>query len=389
MSSPLAAALRSGTYEVVPGSVVTAQGGISGETRTYGVFGTLELVVELGTSTASVVDADIQIRPQGLASVPFPANDLLALSELSTTLVSSTELRMTEPEHASEQVELVVTEDSGGLLLNGSYTEPCCDRYAFTFVDMALIPQDDGDLYLPGIASTEGVNGSYWLSDVEVFNPEPQVMAVSLSYVADEGMSSIPPRTYEIESGGSESFKDVVAALAPLGAPLHDSKGYLHITSDRGAPLVTASTYNVVGGSGGGGDHGATGQALFPFTRDHLIPAGGQAYLVGLCTSVDLSTGKRSYIGLLNTSATTRARVRVVKYLAANEEVSMFVSKTYTLKPGQFVQRSMLDDFGVLEDEACANLRVEVEAGGPVAAYGTVVDNLTNDPIMHVAQLVE
>ena len=55
----------------------------------------------------------------------------------------------------------------------------------------------------------------------------------------------------------------------------------------------------------------------------------------------------------------------------------------YTLEPDQFVQFDPFTAVGLGSDySAYGSIEVEVQEGGPVAAYASVVDNGTQDPIL-------
>ena len=55
----------------------------------------------------------------------------------------------------------------------------------------------------------------------------------------------------------------------------------------------------------------------------------------------------------------------------------------YTLQAGQFVQFDPFTAVGLGSDYSVyGSIEVEVQEGGPVAAYASVVDNGTQDPIL-------
>jgi hypothetical protein len=369
--------IGSGIYEVAPGAVVSLTGGIAGDTRTYGFFGKLHIMVYFQEPTqTSILASDLGVKPDGLAAHPFPANDLLELSALAGEVVSRQELRFTHrADTESQAVELVLTAtESGGLLLNGTYDEGCCDRYIFTFTDVELIPAAGMDaIYLPGVASIEGENSSQWRTDAMIFHEGRGPATITLTYIAEAAEEPFPTMTFDLDPGGASIFSDLLSFFPGSAG----SKGYLVISSSYGVPIVTATTYNVTGD----GD-GAYGQALFPFTSDHCIAAGNGGYLVGLRSSGDLSSGYRSNIGLLNTSQTSESEVWIIKDIPTDKS-SLSHSTSITLAPGQFLQRNV-DDLGFAG--IASLLRIEVESGGPVAVYGSVINNLTQDPRLVVAQ---
>ncbi len=87
----------------------------------------------------------------------------------------------------------------------------------------------------------------------------------------------------------------------------------------------------------------------------------------------------------INTLA-SQAVVMVIRDTTPNKNGVPSVCKTYTLEPGQFIQRNIFQDLGLADADLCVPLRIEVDSGGPVAAYGSVIDNQTHDPVLVVAQ---
>jgi hypothetical protein len=370
------AEISSGTYSVAPGTVVSLTGGFAGDTRVYGLYGELEIGVNYDHPQALILTARLSVKPEGLAAMPFPADDLLELTELRGEVVSREELRFTHPDDTvSQAAELVMTATESGLLLNGTYFEGCCDRYLFTFTDVELTPVAGMDaIYLPGVASISGENGSQWQSDVTIFHTGRGAATITMTYVAEDGEEPFPWLTFDLDPGGARVFNDVLDFFPGSDG----SKGYLIISSSYNVPIVTATTYNVAA-------EGTYGQSLAPFTSEQCIAAGDRAFLIGLRSSGDLSSGYRSNVGLLNTSQTSEAEVWIFKDIPPDKN-GLYSAKAYTLAPGQFIQRNIYNDLGYEGEAISSPLRIEVGSGGPVAVYGSVIDNVTQDPRLVVAQ---
>jgi len=52
-------------------------------------------------------------------------------------------------------------------------------------------------------------------------------------------------------------------------------------------------------------------------------------------------------------------------------------------------QTNLFELLEIGEFDLCGTARVKVEAGGPVAAYASIIDNRTQDPIMVPAIVAE
>jgi hypothetical protein len=352
-SSSAQTEIATGRYHVAAASMVSAQGGLAGDTRIYGITGEIELLVDPGGEPeAAIVGSSLEIRGSGdLLQFPL-ACDLLPLTDLVGTITAEGTVIFTEPETEQQQVEL---------------------RYRFTFTNLQLIP--DGSIfgiYLPGVAHTAGEAGSLWRSDVALFNPEETLLTVEVTYRSD-AVTAKAAVELTLMPNQTVVYQDVVAMLAPDAG---DSKGYLYIASSGGTPLVTGSTYNQ-------DLTGTYGQGLVPFTLDSCIPEGGNAYLVGLDSWSAEGEGVRSNVGLLNTATETEARVWLIidTHLSGPTR-----AKLYTLAPGQLLQRNVFRELGVENYQQPATVRIEVEQGGPVAAYGSIVNAATQDPVLVTPQ---
>jgi hypothetical protein len=159
---------------------------------------------------------------------------------------------------------------------------------------------------------------------------------------------------------------------------LDNTKGYLRVRNVDGtsAPLVAARTYNQA-------SSGTFGQNLEAFGEETLLYAGETRYIPGVATGDPAGdgVGYRTNLGLTNTSDVASARVLVTLY--ADYDGQVVGQIPYTLQAGQFVQFDPFAAVGAGSGfSAYGSIEVRVEEGGPVAAYASVVDNGTQDPIL-------
>jgi PKD repeat protein len=230
--------------------------------------------------------------------------------------------------------------------------------------------------HLPGVAHIEGLNSSLWRSDAAFYNPSPASSTTVLFFVPEAGPAEQIEMTLHLESGESALFQDIIEAMAWPG----DSKGYLRVTAEPAAsiPVVAARTFNQTA-------VGTYGQGLALYADDSYLTTGSTGYIVGIIGSATSDTGYRTNLGILNISETASARVAISLLAVDGTAVG---AKTYNLSPGQLVQRNLLLDLGLGEQSLTGSLKLEVIDGGPVAAYASVIDNQTQDPILIPTQLV-
>jgi hypothetical protein len=218
--------------------------------------------------------------------------------------------------------------------------------------------------FVPAAASAVGAGGSFFVTDVRVFNPDPESpLTVSASLLRrDTDNSGAPQQVFEVASRSGVAFDDVLASL--FGG---DGTGGLVFEANR--PFyVTTRTYNA------GGDAGTFGQ---------FIP--GQSPSEALASGILLSVlnqpganGFRSNVGFANPTGSPIGMTVRVYDLAGDGLLGM---GTRTLPPFAVTQINDVFAFVGAADHATANASVEFVADAPVLAYASVIDNLSNDPV--------
>jgi len=90
-------------------------------------------------------------------------------------------------------------------------------------------------------------------------------------------------------------------------------------------------------------------------------------------------------LGLLNAAAGLSAAVDVTLYDEAGAVAGSIPS--YPLEPGQYVQFNLFQTLSLAGVTMNGSIECAVTSGGPVAAYASVVDNRTQDPVFVPAQV--
>ncbi len=233
-------------------------------------------------------------------------------------------------------------------------------------------------LWLPGLAHLAGANGSIWRSDVTLWNPGPETLVLTAELFPEDAPDATFDLRLELEPGAALRLEDVVTAMAGDGTEL---KGFLELTVDPaspGSPVVTARTFNLA-------ESGTFGQAVPAFADSDLIPPGWRGCLPGVRGSSSTELGFRTNLGLVNTSPVEPSGLRLRLLDADGAELATVAD--YPIAPASSVQFNLLDAVGLGGTDLVGSAVVEVRSGGPVGAYLSVVDNLTQDPILVPATL--
>lgn len=203
-------------------------------------------------------------------------------------------------------------------------------------------------------ARTEGLNGTAWRTDMALLGADSRASGRVVLYGAGGAeLGSVP---YDLDGGEMVTLEDVVGAMGLTGT------GSLLVEPDTGPPpVVMTRTYT-------GGEDGTYGQAIPPQVPAHS----GTVAITGLRGA----PGFRTNFGLASASS-SQEQVRLTLYTPAGR----IGGPALTLAPHQQAQWPLESLFGsqVLDGVAAATL--EVSCSGPVAAYASVVDDESGDPV--------
>jgi hypothetical protein len=214
-----------------------------------------------------------------------------------------------------------------------------------------------GSQWLAVASHTKGAHGSEWRTDLAVLNSSGSTADVDIKFHGASGV--LETLSLEIPVGEQRSLVDVVDTAGLTGSAAVE-------VSSTTPVLVSSRTYNLDAG-------GTFGQLFDGFSTDERADAGHTVWLSQLRQNLDFRTN----IGLLNTGGVD-AGVTVRLYDAAGTELA---SKMRRLAPGERVQlQEPFDRLADRDDLEDGYATVEVRFGTGVIAYGSVVDNVTNDP---------
>ena len=233
----------------------------------------------------------------------------------------------------------------------------------------ALLASEYSDLYLIPVAGhVTGVNGSNWMSDVAIQNPQSTPLNVQLVLIeSGEGMpdnvTSLTAVT--VPANGTRILRDVMGGIP-------QSTGAILIGADR--PFALSSRAYIADASGG-----TQGQSITPlrnFVDNSLATAdlsNATAYVAGLTSNAHYRTNLGFVAGSGSSSGLT------LEVALRDADGTTLGTKTFAIPGGGFehVQMSSLAITSKTFDEASATFRI-VSGSGAIAPYASVVDNISN-----------
>lgn len=221
---------------------------------------------------------------------------------------------------------------------------------------------------LPGAANLDNAV-AHWRTDMRVFNYGAAPRIAELTFVPATGSGEQKRVDVNLGPGVVVSFDDVVRSI--FGS--ENVGGAVHLRTDFDANLVvTGRTYNQT-------DEGTFGQFIPAVTSDDAIGAGERALQI---LQVEDSIRYRTNVGITETAGFPTT-IEVQVYLP-DSKVTPTV--TIPLAPFEFRQFNVIRSFG-LGNVYNARIAIRVVGGqGRVAAYGSVIDELTQDPTYVPAQ---
>jgi hypothetical protein len=226
----------------------------------------------------------------------------------------------------------------------------------------------DNRVVVPAVASIHGYAGTFFHSDLAIWNRSGLANEVTLRYRCFAGTCP-PNQTVTLQPGAMGFYPDVAGTL--LQAP--ETGGALELESNL--PFVAASRLYTP-------SHPAPTVGMFVpgLGPQDATPA---ALLMSLSSSADLSRGFRTNIGVFNASDQAQA-VTVTLFDADGHPLG---STSRTLEPHSASQiNDVFRTVGIFTDVQNAYASVRGADGAALYAYAAVIDNQSQDPIFITGQ---
>ncbi|HEU5163524.1 MAG TPA: hypothetical protein VFV54_10290, partial [Thermoanaerobaculia bacterium] len=257
-----------------------------------------------------------------------------------------------------EGMSLRVTADGSGIRSYASVVDNLSHDPVFV---TASAPAADHDLTVPAIGRTAGAAGTYWRSDVSIFNPHGSAMTLALRYLPSGSDNRwAGARSVSIAAGRTVVLRDVLSWFG-----ISTGTGALRITwsGTAAGPVVTTRTFTTRA------DGGTLGQSMEAIQESQFAP---RAAVVGSKSD----GGYRTNIGLVNgDDASATAWVSVTSPAGA-----LLGRAPVALEPRSQVQLSLAALFPHLSG-AIGDFVVRAEGGSKLFLYTSVVDNISGDPL--------
>ena len=219
--------------------------------------------------------------------------------------------------------------------------------------------------FIPAVANAGGAQGTYWTTDLTVFNPVGSPRTVEAFYTprGSDGTTDYVAADLELGPSSSTTWENVVGTVFGTSGA-----GSLEV---RGGDIIVSSRTSTPGLEGG-----SYGQGIPPLAPYHIIRA--DAAPVQWAGGVVRSPAYRTNLGLCEVWGEA-AEVRVSLW---NQDGSPAGDRTINLPPfGNTQINDLPQTLGALDQMDNGMVAVEILGGdGRVGAYLSIVDNITGDP---------
>ena len=223
------------------------------------------------------------------------------------------------------------------------------------------------NMYIPAAAVAPGANGTFWRTDVRIFNPSSsEEIDVTLHFLP-QGLDgrNISGRMFHIGKRETLVLDNVVSILAP------------HLTSVTGAIRIDSDTWKSFEFIATSRTYTTSADATRPGTFGQFVPAleEADARASTAVPQVAVRPDVRTNAGVMNpTSEPVVLRVSVL-----STDGRLFVSsQPLTVPPKSMRQWSFTELFGGLY---LADGTMVIHADAPVFTWASVVDNFSGDAI--------
>ncbi len=225
---------------------------------------------------------------------------------------------------------------------------------------------------IPGVAYTNTI--ANWRTDARLYNSAATSVTATLTYYPQTGSSDMTPvvRTAAIAAGETKDLDNILNTT--FGVTETNAGGSVLITTtDTSSIIASARTYALV-------DNGGTiGQFVPAVTVADSVGAGERSLQL---LQLESSDGFRTNIGLVETSG--NSATAEVSLVLPDSKLTPVIS--VPLAANEFLQFP-LSSFGIANPLYNARVSVRVVDGsGRVSAYGSLIDNVSQDPAYVPAQ---
>lgn len=212
--------------------------------------------------------------------------------------------------------------------------------------------ESGGALTIPVVGRSPGANGTFWRSDLTMYNPSSSSVTLTLRYAGASKTVSL---------GGNDTV--VLSDVLSQQFGLASGSGALQVTwTTATGPVVTSRTYTT---ATAGGTYGQSIDPIAELARRVFVP--------GLRNDGSY----RSNIGFVNGGTETEVFAVTLLSPFGNE----LARTNVTLTAGQQMQTAVTALFPNASLGAGFTLQAEGDGNAQLFAYGSMVDNESGDPV--------
>lgn len=237
---------------------------------------------------------------------------------------------------------------------------------------IASSPADAGTGYFAVVGSTAGSLGSNFKTSLQLYNPTGNTLSGRLIFhrSGTQGSNGDPSLAFSLNPGTIVSYPDVIAAMGQTGL------GSLDLLMPPGSqlPVMAMRIYN---DAGSGGTAGFFEELIGTSSGigTHILTNGTQGFLL---TPVEPARTRMNF-GVRTLSSAVTMTVRLEN---AAGQVITTAPKSYPPNFFEQVDSGTFLNGAVLQPDQKVRIIV---TGGLAIVYGSVTDNVTNDPSVQFA----
>jgi PKD repeat protein len=219
-------------------------------------------------------------------------------------------------------------------------------------------------LVLPVVGRAPGINGTFWRSDVTLFNPTQGWLTGNVRCLAAGSDNRFAgSRPISIAPGRTVILADVLSWLG-----LSSGSGALELMWNSAAAVVTSRTYTTAANGG------TYGQSIDP-----IASFGQDVYVTGLRSD----SAYRSNVGFVN-GADTPITISVSLLSPLGQTLA---ATSVQLQPRSQAQYSVASLFPNAATSSLGTFTLQAHSDATsLFAYGSVIDNLSGDPVFFAGQ---
>jgi PKD repeat protein len=229
-------------------------------------------------------------------------------------------------------------------------------------VYVQAIPTPKGsEVVIPAVGRAPGIGGTFWRSDVTLFNPGLSTMTISLRYLA-AGQDNRNAAAQIVTLPPSRTI--VIADVAQVMG-VSNGSGALRVSwSGSSGPIVTSRTYTT---TDGGGTYGQSIDPVASFANDSVVPG------------LRADSAFRSNAGFVNGGDLPMT----VTATLLSDSGAVIGTTQIGLAPRSQVQYAIGALFPAANTPRAGTLTLVAHADGSpnLFAYGSIVDNASGDPV--------